>query len=161
MLCPGNHESQFNFAGYLNWYTMPSTQSGSTSPFWFSFDYLGIHFLSFSTEHPFDQNSTQFAWIKQDLIKANSNRDQVPWIIVYGHRPLYCTSVVCSERCETEAPVYRSYLEDLLYKQKVDVVMAGHDHNYERTYPIYKLQATQKNYNNPKAPVYIVNGAAG
>ncbi|PVD20925.1 hypothetical protein C0Q70_19088 [Pomacea canaliculata] len=161
MTSPGNHEGQFNFAAYLNWLPMPVRQSGSDSPFWFSFDYLGVHVLAFSTEHDFSPNSTQHRWIVQDLAKANQNRERVPWVVVMGHRPLYCSSIVCWERCQDEAPRYRSYLEDVLNQQRVDVVIAGHNHQYERSYPVYQEKATQKNYTNPQAPVYIVNGAAG
>ena len=54
MTAPGNHEKQFHFAAYTNWLPMPHEASNSTSPFWFSFDYLGVHVLSFSTEHRLD-----------------------------------------------------------------------------------------------------------
>ena len=40
-------------------------------------------------------------------------------------------------------------------------VISGHNHQYERSYPVYHGSPTQKDYINPKAPVYIVNGAAG
>ncbi|XP_050395810.1 acid phosphatase type 7 [Patella vulgata] len=163
MTTPGNHERQYNFSAYLNWLgnSMPYSESESGSPFWYSFDYMGIHFVAFSTEHDFMPNSTQYHWMEKDLLKANSNRVNSPWIVVFGHRPLYCTSLICMERCEKEAPVFRSYLEDLLYQQHVDVVFAGHNHQYERSYPVYKLKPVQLDYKNPKAPVYIVNGAAG
>lgn len=32
----------------------------------------------------------RYNWLKQDLEKANDNRLAVPWIIVFGHRPMYC-----------------------------------------------------------------------
>ncbi|ESO98203.1 hypothetical protein LOTGIDRAFT_231325 [Lottia gigantea] len=161
MTTVGNHERQFQFAAYLNWlgYSMPT--SGSGSNFWYSFDYMGIHFVAYSSEHDLTPNSTQHTWMAQDLVKANGNRETVPWIIVYGHRPLYCTSLICAERCLDEAPVFRADLEDLLYQQHVDVVFHGHNHQYERSYPVYKEKAVQKDYINPKAPVYIVDGAAG
>ena len=43
----------------------------------------------------------------------------------------------------------------------MDAVLAGHDHQYERSYPVYRGRATQSHYRQPRAPVYIVNGAAG
>ncbi|KAK7491398.1 hypothetical protein BaRGS_00017376, partial [Batillaria attramentaria] len=161
MTSVGNHESEFKFAAYLNWLPMPTKASKSTSPFWYSFDYMGVHVLAFSTEHDLTPNSTQHQWIVQDLKQANENRARVPWVVLLGHRPLYCSSLVCWERCHKEAAVYRSYLEDLLYHQRVDVVITGHVHHYERSYPVYRSNATQKDYINPQAPVYIVNGAAG
>lgn len=160
MTCPGNHEAQFDFAAYLNWLPMPGRQNAASN-FYYSFDYIGVHFVSFSTEHPFDPQSDQYRFIEQDLIMANKNRAKVPWVMVFGHRPLYCTSVIAHERCAKEAVLYRSYLEDLFYEQKVDVYLCGHNHNYERTYPVYRENATQKDFHNPRAPVYIVDGAAG
>ncbi|XP_067651531.1 uncharacterized protein [Haliotis asinina] len=161
MVAPGNHEAQFEFAAYLNWLKMPYEESGSASPFWYSFDYMGIHFVAYSTEHDFSPNSTQYLWMEQDLKKANQNRENVPWIMVFGHRPLYCTSIVCIERCDIEAPRYRANIEDLLYYQNVDIYMSGHNHQYERSYPVYKKRIAQKDYTNSLSPVYIVNGAAG
>ena len=32
----------------------------------------------------------RYNWLKQDLARANDNRLAVPWIIVFGHRPMYC-----------------------------------------------------------------------
>lgn len=43
---------------------------------------------------------------------------------------------------------------------RVDLVLAGHCHNYERTYPVYNGQFSTS-YASPNAPVYIVNGAGG
>ena len=27
-----------------------------------------------------------------DLAAANQKRDKVPWVIAYGHRPMYCSN---------------------------------------------------------------------
>ena len=34
---------------------------------------------------------SQLNWLEEDLYKANLNRDKVPWIIVMGHKPFYCS----------------------------------------------------------------------
>lgn len=161
MSCPGNHEAQFDFAAYLNWLPMPHAGRVSPTTFWHSFDYAGVHFTMFSTEHNFSIGSAQHSWIVDDLQQANANRQQVPWVIVVGHRPLYCSSIFETSRCEVEAPAYRSQLEDVLNQYGVDVYINGHNHQYERTFPVYHEKAIQHNYLDPKAPVYIVNGAAG
>ena len=158
MTCPGNHEAQFDFAAYLNWLPMPNI---SGSPFYHSFDYMGVHFTMISTEHDFKNGSAQQDWIIGDLKRAVANRQQVPWIVVVGHRPLYCSDLVLLKRCNDEAPVFRSYLEWILNIYKVDVYISGHNHQYERSYPVYNKEATQQDYIDPKAPVYIVDGAAG
>lgn len=56
-----------------------------------------ISFNSYSTEVYFvnENIEEQYAWLEQDLIAANGagNRSVHPWIIVFGHRPLYCSNV--------------------------------------------------------------------
>merc|ERR1711871_612699 len=47
------------------------------------------------------------------------------------------------------------------YQKKVDLVIQAHEHDYERTYPVYRSKTERTNYSNPQAPVYVVNGAAG
>ena len=139
LTAPGNHEKQFHFAAYTNWLPMPHEASNSTSPFWFSFDHLGVHVLSFSTEHSLGHGSPQRHWLERDLKRANENRASVPWVVLIGHRPLYCSSVMCRRRCHRDAARYRRHLEDLLHEERVDVVITGHNHQYERSFPVLSL----------------------
>lgn len=55
-------------------------------------------------------------------------------------------------------------------RYKVDVYLSGHDHTYERSYPVYdwEVHLDSENapiptfvYDDPTAPVHIVNGAGG
>ncbi|CAH1253830.1 ACP7 [Branchiostoma lanceolatum] len=162
MTAPGNHEEQFDFAAYRNWLHMPGNESGSSSPYYYSFDYLGVHFVGISTEHDLRGNSSQHRWLEQDLRTADLNRAQVPWILVFGHRPLYCSSAIFwTIRCTKEAREYRSEIEELFQRYHVDVYVCGHNHQYERSWPVSDGNVTAKNYNNPAATVYIVTGAAG
>jgi len=68
MVGPGNHEAncdnggtggynvsicmpgQTNFTGYINHFRMPSSESGGTGNFWYSFDYGMTHYVQFDTE---------------------------------------------------------------------------------------------------------------
>ncbi|XP_078618269.1 uncharacterized protein LOC144885921 isoform X2 [Branchiostoma floridae x Branchiostoma japonicum] len=162
MTCPGNHEKQFDFAAYRNWLHMPWNESRSSSPYYFSFDYLGVHFVGISTEHDMRGNSSQHRWLEQDLRTADLNRARTPWILVFGHRPLYCSSAALwTTRCTTEAREYRSDIEELFVRYHVDVYVCGHNHQYERSWPVSGGNVTAKNYHNPAATVHIVTGAAG
>ena len=51
--------------------------------------------------------------------------------------------------------------EPMLAEFAVDIFFAGHDHNYETTWPVYKSATVQKNYTNPEAPIHILSGTAG
>ena len=60
---------------------------------WFSYDHGGVHFASVSTEHDYSIGSPQWQWLQSDLRKAAApaQRVRVPWIVVVGHRPMYCS----------------------------------------------------------------------
>jgi hypothetical protein len=86
--------------------------------FW-SMDMGLVHFVGLDTEHPADipyVSNAQLAWLKQDLAAANANRANVPWIVVSGHRPLWCSSH--RSDCTTLAAEMRMFLENILYTNK-------------------------------------------
>jgi len=66
----------------------------------------------------------------------------------------YKVSDICTVPC-----IYS--LEELFYKYGVDIIFAGHEHSYERMWPVYNLEVTQHDYIDCKAPVHIVTGTAG
>jgi hypothetical protein len=51
-------------------------------------------------------------------------------------------------------------LEELFFKYGVDFWINGHEHDYERSFPMYKNASDQSNL-NPKGTIYVVTGAAG
>jgi len=186
MTCPGNHEAschQFgsvgcrknfdNFTAYRNRFRMPAPESLSPAGnMWFSFNYSSVHFISISTETDYFYSpegrgtlwnagpfGNQLKWLEDDLINANNNRHNQPWIIVIGHRPLY--SLVVAQYPPGISADIRATFEDLFIKYNVDMYVCGHVHAYERFYPVYKEKMQQHNYTNPRVPVYLVIGNAG
>ena len=184
MTCPGNHESRYNFSHYKNRFSMPNYES--TENLWYSFNLGPIHFVSYSTESYFDYkkgkalNDTlerQYQWLKQDLETANRARSSQPWIIVQGHRPLYCTNWYnATTGCgpEQEQSRHGSYrpgagnsfaVEPLFYKYGVDLWIGGHVHDYTRYWPVYDLEVKNGTtdpsnpYHNPSATTYMTIGA--
>jgi hypothetical protein len=176
--CPGNHESAYNFQHYTyRWNTQPvntgtlppnagTEVAGQPNNWWFSFNIANTHFVAISTEVWFyDQQKLvkpdMLAWLEADLQRANANRTAAPWIIVYGHRSIYCS---CDEDCGVDAVIVREDLEPLFYTYGVDLWINGHEHNYERLYSIFKDQYMGGSGNlvqNPPATVYLVTGDAG
>lgn len=143
-------------------------QSLALPPFWYSYDYGMVHFVSIDTETdfpsapdtaklgagPFGRAQQQINFLKADL--ASVDRSVTPWVIVMGHRPWYSTGGsdnICSE-CQTA-------FEDVFYQYGVDLFVAGHVHNLQRQQPTYQGNVDPAGLNNPKAPWYIVAGAAG
>jgi hypothetical protein len=94
----------------------------------------------------------QHNWLAADLAKVNRNK--TPWVIVAGHRPWYSSGSICTA-CQ-------SAFEKVLNDNKVDLYLAGHFHVYERMAPVCLGGVIDPNgLNNPSAPWYIVDGAAG
>ncbi|OWZ03753.1 Calcineurin-like phosphoesterase, partial [Phytophthora megakarya] len=198
MVLVGNHEAEChsprcqlsrkkmkalgNYTAYNTRFKMPYEESGGALNMWYSFDHGPIHFTSLSSESDYPGAPTneytlvakngdfgdQLSWIEADLKKADANRENVPWIFVGMHRPLY--SVLNSENdVPTEqTALIQAAFEKLLVKYNVDVVLTGHKHYYERELPIIKNKAVMegvsddyKVYDNPQAPVHILTGGAG
>jgi hypothetical protein len=59
----GNHDAEF-----ANIYKQIVNYHNLTSPY-YSHDFRNIHFISMSTEHPFEQGSKQYEFIQNDLEK--------------------------------------------------------------------------------------------
>jgi 3',5'-cyclic AMP phosphodiesterase CpdA len=94
---------------------------------YYSFDYNNVHFISMSTEAPYEIGSEQYEFINQDLIKTKAN-SSIDWIIVYYHQPMY-TSKTNHEGLESLRDIYHTLFNDY----GVDLVLQGHVHNYQRT----------------------------
>lgn len=152
--------------------------------FW-TIDLGPAHILMFSTEFYYyteygtEQIKQQYRFIEEDLKRANANRKQRPWIIVMGHRPMYCLKK--DDEClkdSMERPELRQGfangadqvnkmfgLEKLFYDYGVDIQIYGHEHFYGRLLPVYNgitFNGTGQSgvYDSPGAPVHIITGSA-
>jgi len=188
MGCVGNHEMKFNGTHYterFQLYNILGVKSGSgQNNWWFSWEYLSggalVHMVAISTEIyyvyvdnevPPDfsvQRKAQYEWLQKDLAAAQAKG--ADWIIVYGHRPMYCSNVDDPPSCSNDTNTLKygingSYgLEAILKNYSVDIYLSGHQHSYERTYPVYQDESQmQENhtYVNSSDPVHIVSGNAG
>ena len=188
MVSHGNHENTQNFNHYTQRFrNMPSNSGTIRMPefgevpnnWWYSWDHGLVHFVTISTEvyffHP-ELVARQWRWLDADLRRVDRRR--TPWLIVNGHRPLYCS---CDGDCIEAATTNRMGLkgrfgrfeyglEQLFFKRGGDLYIAGHEHDYERVYDIaphfnksyhlYSGRATQSTV-DPPATTYIVTGSAG
>lgn len=176
MTCPGNHEEMFNFSNYRARFSMP----GGTEGLMYSFNMGPVHFIAISTEfYYFTQYGLklpikQYMWLEKDLEEATQedNRSKRPWIVVFGHRPMYCSNgglADCNNyntRVRTGVPALGMFgLEDLFFTHGVDLEIWAHEHSYERLWPLYNYTvyngSTEEPYRNPQAPVHIITGSAG
>ncbi|TYZ65189.1 hypothetical protein PybrP1_000540 [[Pythium] brassicae (nom. inval.)] len=172
MVAPGNHEAHGAFSHYTERFrlmpanagTVVSSNGEAPNNWFYSYDVGLVHFVFYSTEIYFKKTkesgvvARQEQWLRDDLARANANRAQQPWIIVLGHRPMYCTSD--SANCGKKAAFLRERLEDLFFEHGVDLYICGHQHNYERAFDVYKSQ-TKRRTTNMRAPTHILTGASG
>lgn len=146
---------------YESYFPMPT--SAKDKP-WYSINQASIHFTVISTEHPWTENSEQYEWIGNDL--ASVDRSKTPWVIFTGHRPMYSSYPGNVDGRFTDA------VEPLLLKNKVDLALCGHVHNYERTCAVFQKDCKGMpikggdgidTYDNTNytAPVHVVIGTAG
>ena len=115
-----------------------------TSPY-YSHDFKNIHFISLSTEHPYEEESKQYEFIKKDLEKTSKNPN-IDWIIVHNHKAFYST-----RNDKEDAEELRVTYHPLFEKYNVDLVISSHNQYYERTYPLLY------NFNDDKEPIIIDN----
>jgi len=166
MVTLGNHEvgviPVLNLTvGYVYRFMLPGSNSLSLDyeNLYYSWNYGNIHFIALDTESILDIayiSPKQATWITHDL--QTVDRSQYPWVIVYGHRPFYCTDTDID--CHDMADELRNDLEDVFYKYNVNLVLEAHKHNYQRMWPTYRGVSVHS-YDNPQVPVYILNGAGG
>ena len=171
-VCVGNHEHYHNFSGYLSRFAMaptyptpptppplsrgPRPLPPSTANLFHSFDFGGVHFAAYSSEH---ELKPQMAWLAKDL--AAVDRSVTPWVVVFAHRPIYCSTRDYYDCNIAGAQFFAPVLEPLLRLHKVDLALFGHLHNYERSWPVYNGTVTAKSYTSPNATVHAILGMGG
>ena len=69
------------------------------------------------------------------------------------HCPWYNSNM--DHHMELQTIMMKDSMEELFYKNNVNIVITGHVHAYERTYPVYK------NESDGKGIVYITIGDCG
>jgi len=93
----------------------------------FSFDYGNAHWTVIDSSPYVDWNdSTLRNWLVKDLAAATN----ATWHFVLFHHPGFNSSRVHFEHQQMRL------IAPILEKGKVDIVFAGHVHNYQRTYPM-------------------------
>ncbi|MGX5854017.1 metallophosphoesterase [Dyadobacter jiangsuensis] len=133
---------------------------------YYSFDYANIHFISldsFGFEKEGDDKSSilapasvQTQWLRRDLAKANANPD-INWVIVFTHMPPYTGGSHNSDD-EPELMYIRQNLVPILDDYKVDLLVTGHSHGYERSRLMRGLKTASADFvSNIHNPVLTSN----
>jgi hypothetical protein len=118
---PGNHD--YNTKGAAGYFGYFGARAGPGGRGYYSYNAGAWHIVSLNSNIPVSGDSPQLRWLRQDLA---ANRTQCT--LAYWHHPLFSSG---SHGGNSEMrPLW-----DALYEAGAEVVVVGHDHNYERFAP--------------------------
>ncbi|GAB3940046.1 hypothetical protein GCM10028805_01220 [Spirosoma harenae] len=176
---PGNHDYSNNNAlaashniPYFSIFSLPTNAEAggvaSGTKEWYSFDYGPIHFVmldGFGTRnvngadwrfYADTLNHPQSIWLKQDLAATTKK-----WKVVYLHFPPYSQGAHNSET-DPALIAIRERINPILERSGVDMVVLGHCHNYERSYPLHDQYGPMSDFvANPSAYRYPEDNGTG
>jgi acid phosphatase type 7 len=144
---PGNHE--YNGDGYFDYFNGVGNQTGiagDRSEGYYSYDIGEWHFIALNSRAGGTVSAAQLAWLDADLA-ANTK----PCTAAYFHYPLV------SRGNYTGYPTVKPFY-DRLYAAKADLVLVGHDHNYQR---YGKMDSFQVATTDGLRQVIVGTGGAG
>lgn len=123
---PGNHEYRSTGAsGYSHYF---GAAAGDPKKAYYSYDLGQWHIVALNSEcgkvDGCGPGSPQGKWLEQDLAAHPAG-----CTLVYFHRPLFSSGLAHGYEKEVKP------LWEILYHAGVDVVIGGHDHDYERFAP--------------------------
>ncbi|OQR90474.1 hypothetical protein THRCLA_09333 [Thraustotheca clavata] len=144
-------------------------------------DYAGSRGAVKQSDDWLSERNVQLKWLKTDL--SGVDRKKTPWVLVFKHNPFYSTWQAHQCQCGPQPYIFpdsdkcwngiyddaspsevgeephcanQAKFEDVYLQYKVDMVVSGHTHAYERTAPIVKNKIDTKN-----GITYMITGAAG
>jgi hypothetical protein len=126
---------------------------------YYSFDYADTHIIALPEIYVDLRHGSRFRnWLRGDLAAARTNPG-VHWIVAFSHRPFYSTG----QRHGPYIPFARD-VRPLLERYHVDLVISGHEHNYERSLPLQAGKVVSRDlrqYVRGRGTIYIVTGGGG
>jgi hypothetical protein len=119
---PGNHD--YNTSGATGYYNYFGASAGPSGRGYYSYDLGNWHVVSLNSEVSMSVGSAQEQWLRADLAASSK-----PCTVAYWHKPLFTSGANHAPETATR-PLYQA-----LYDFNADVVVTGHNHQYERFAP--------------------------
>jgi len=177
IITPGNHEN-FDNAELFNYrFRMPNYSAKFDNNI-YAFRKNNVLFFLVNFDAFLYLNKWTYNEIVEkaiSLFETYKNDRRIKWRVAINHRPIYC-GWYGKKEC-LYAPLYFKAFEDIYLKYKVDTVLSGHEHIYERMMlfkdwalvkgvekkeiPLAHSEQSGVEYTNLPVPVYIVNGLSG
>ncbi len=124
---PGNHE--YHSAGALGYFDYFGPAAGEPGRGWYSFDMGGWHIVALNSNCTrvggCDTGSPQQRWLSADL-----ERHRTRCTLAYWHHPRFSSGTRHGSGPQVNA-LWRT-----LHEAGADIVLTGHEHNYERFAPL-------------------------
>jgi len=135
----GNHERHADL--YYAFFSLPNNEQ------WYSFDFGNAHFIILDSDTEYlRKGGEQLKWLVEDLKKNTAT-----WTFVIFHHPPFTAG---GNYYKKDRVFRKNLLHPIFEKYGVDLVLNGHDHNYERSFPIVSKSG--------KKPItYVVCGNGG
>jgi hypothetical protein len=118
----GNHEYQTPDA--TGYYAYFGSKAGDPAKGYYSYNLGEWHIIVLNSNIARDASSAQLQWLRADL-QANAGK---ACTLAYWHHPRFSSGTHGNDA--SQAPFW-----DALYAANADVILTGHDHNYERFAP--------------------------
>jgi len=155
---PGNHEYLTNSAApYLAVHAAPASNVPAADlGRYYSFDRGDAHFTSLDSNLlGTDAGSRMLAWLDADLAAT-----QKFWKIVFLHHPPYPTGAHLGDPL---CVLVQQQVNPIVEKHFVPLVLTGHEHGYERSYPLLNNQVVNNQVAAPGTPstTYVISGGGG
>ncbi len=165
----GNHEddSSEGFSSYMNAFGLSST--------FYAFTYGNARIIVMDSDrNSYSKGSSQYNFVISQLEQASQNSN-IKWIIVYLHKQMYTSSNTCGagscSNTGSDATNLRNIYHAKFGQYGVDVVLNGHLHNYQRTYPIkydggspsspITTSTASQDYFDPYGQIFVTVGTGG
>lgn len=148
----GNHDCFLSPRYWLDMFHLPASNSLDDESY-YSFE-LGAAHVTVINVCYYDIGEEQLQWIDEDLTQTDA-----PWKICVLHVPPYSNGAHGGDY------TMRQQLVPILEKHQVDLVLQGHEHAYERTYPVREaaVESAQQDprYTRPGGTIYVITGGGG
>ncbi|MCW2672802.1 MAG: metallophosphoesterase, partial [Frankiales bacterium] len=153
MPAAGNHENETGNGetGYLSFttrYALPDNGVTGLRGHFYAFTVGSVRFVVLQNDDVCLQDAGNFyvrgysgggqkRWLDQELGAARRDR-HIDWVVVVMHQ-LVMSSAMSGNGCDLGV---REEFAPIFDKHGVDLVLCGHDHDYERTHPVRGIDKT-------------------
>jgi predicted MPP superfamily phosphohydrolase len=162
----GNHEVEMEskLTQYIEHFNLTNQ--------YYSFDYQNVHFIVMSDYVSWEIGSEQYRFVQNDLAKAATDPN-IDWIMVTHHESAYISTrnYIVQDNDNYDFEPWKETYHPLFEQYNVDLVLQGHHHSYQRSYPIKYNVDTPRNpiitdrntntYTNPEGQIFATVGTGG